>query len=141
MDSSKLQITYHEVKPSAALSRRISQEADKLEEYFDGIVSCRVVVDRPHLRHHRKGSPFELHIEIGVPRGTVVVHHQPSERRIIRKEGIRRSKRLDVVPERRDPYVAVRDAFDAAARRLEDYARRLRERRRRSDDAGPPGRL
>jgi hypothetical protein len=52
-----VQITYRGVNPSDALSRLIRKEARKLDEFFDRIVSCRVLVEREQ-RHLRSGAPF-----------------------------------------------------------------------------------
>lgn len=51
---------------SAAVAARVQEEAAKLDRYFDRITSCRVIVEAPH-RHHRRGEPFHVRIELGVP--------------------------------------------------------------------------
>ncbi|SDY69531.1 ribosome hibernation-promoting factor, HPF/YfiA family [Nitrosomonas sp. Nm33] len=97
-----LQITIRDISPSDALEAHIRDKVDKLENFFDRLVSCHVVVEMPH-KHHHQGKEFNVRINIGVPGSDIVVnrdHHQ-------------------------DPYVALRDAFDAAKRQLEDYARRM----------------
>lgn len=98
-----LQITIRDVEHSETLEARIREKAEKLDEFFEHIISCRVVVEEPH-RHHRQGRQFTVHIDIGVPGGEIVVNRDHAE----------------------DVYVALRDAFDAAKRRLEDYARKIR---------------
>jgi cold shock CspA family protein len=97
-----LQITARDISLSAAAESNIRAKAADLETYYDGIMGCRVVVEGPG-RHHRKG-PFTVCIELSVPGTELVVDRQADE----------------------DLYVAIRDAFDAARRRLEDYARRQR---------------
>jgi len=98
-----LQITIRDIEPSEALEARIRDKAEKLEEFFKHITSCRVVVEVPH-KHHRQGKQFNVRIDIGVPGSEIVVNRDHAE----------------------DVYVALRDAFDAAKRRLEDYARKIR---------------
>ena len=98
-----LQITLRDVQNSDALETHIRDKANKLDEFFKHIMSCRVVVEVPH-KHHQQGKQFNVRIDIGVPGGEIVVNHDHAE----------------------DVYVAVRDAFDAAKRRLEDYARKIR---------------
>lgn len=48
-----LQITIRDVAPSAELEAHIRDKAKKLEEFFDHIMSCRVVVEMPHKHHHQ----------------------------------------------------------------------------------------
>ncbi len=98
-----LQITIRDVEHSEALETRIRDKAKKLDEFFDHIMSCRVVVEMPH-KHQHQGKQFSVRIDIGVAGGEIVVNRDHAE----------------------DVYVALRDAFDAAKRQLEDYARKLR---------------
>ncbi len=97
-----LQITIRDVEHSEALETRIRNKAAKLEEFFDRIVSCRIVVEMPH-KHHHQGKHFNVRIDIGVPGSEIVVNRDHDE----------------------DVYVALRDAFDAAKRQIEDYARKI----------------
>ena len=62
-----------------------------------------MVVEVPH-KHHHQGQQFNVRIDIGVPGSEIVVNRDHAE----------------------DIYVALRDAFDAAKRQLEDYARKIR---------------
>jgi ribosomal subunit interface protein len=97
-----LQITFRDIKHSEALETHIREKAEKLETFFEPIMSCRVVVEMPH-QHKHQGKAFNVRIDIGVPGSEIVVNRDRHE----------------------DVYVALRDAFDAAKRQLEDYARRL----------------
>lgn len=103
-----LQITFRHMEPSAALEARIRQRADEFERFFDRITSCRVIVERVN-RRHQQGNLFEVKIDMMIPGSELVVG---------------REHRANHAHE--DPYVAVRDAFDAARRLLEDHARRRR---------------
>lgn len=98
-----LQITIRDIERSDALEAHIRDKAKKLDEFFDHIMSCYVVVEMPH-KHHHQGKQFNVRIDIGVPGSEIVVNHDHHE----------------------DVYVALRDAFDAAKRQLEDYARKIR---------------
>ena len=98
-----LQITIRDIEHTEALETHIREKAKKLDEFFDHIMSCRVVVEVPH-KHHHQGKQFNVRIDIGVPGSEIVVNHDHAA----------------------DVYVALRDAFDAAKRRLEDYARKIR---------------
>ncbi len=97
-----LQITFRDMERSDALETHIRERVDKLGQFFDGIVSCRVVVEQ-EAKHQQQGKPFNVRIDIGVPGKELIVDKQAHE----------------------DVYVALRDAFDAAKRQLEDYARQL----------------
>ncbi len=98
-----LQITVRDIEHSEALEAHIRDKAGKLDEFFDRIMSCRVVVEVPH-KHHHQGKQFNVRIDIGVPGSEIVVNRDHAE----------------------DVYVALRDAFDAAKRQVEDYARKHR---------------
>lgn len=97
-----LQITFRDLPRSDALETHIREKAKKLEQYFSGMIGCRVVVDQDG-RSQQQGKPFNIRIDISVPGTDIIVDKQQNE----------------------DVYVALRDAFDAAARRLEEYARQL----------------
>jgi cold shock CspA family protein len=97
-----LQVTVRDLSLSEAATAEIRAKAADLETYYDSIISCRVVVEGP-VRHHHTG-PFTVRIDLSVPGAELVVDRHADK----------------------DLYVAIRDAFDAARRRLEDYARRQR---------------
>jgi ribosomal subunit interface protein len=97
-----LQITFRDIEHSDAIESHIREKAEKLETFFEPIMSCRVVVEMPH-QHKHQGKVFNVRIDIGVPGSEIVVNRDQHE----------------------DVYVALRDGFDAARRQLQDYARRL----------------
>ena len=103
-----LQITFHQLPHSSALEADVRTWVDDLATVFDRIVSCRVLIEAPH-HHQQHGWLYRVRIEIGVPGEHIVVGRSPDE------DGAHA-----------DPYVAVRDAFRAARRQLEDHVRRLR---------------
>jgi cold shock CspA family protein len=96
-------VTTHHVSLTPDVEAEIRRKADQLDTYYDRIMSCRVVVEAP-ARHHRLGA-FSVRIDLSVPGEELVVNRQ----------------------QRDDLRIAVRDAFDAARRRLEDFARRQRQ--------------
>lgn len=103
-----IQISLHGMGPSEAIEARIRERAEELAQFYDRIVSCRVVVESgPH--HHHKGRIHSLRIHLTVPGGEIVVNRDPSKHHA-----------------HEDVYVAIRDAFDAARRQLEDHVRRMR---------------
>lgn len=103
-----LQVTFEGgLEASDALRARIEREAAKLERFHDRITSCRVaVIGRGHRRRH--GDLYAVRLQITTPGdGDVMIDRNPPE---------------DHAHE--DAFVAVRDAFAAARRRLQDHHRR-----------------
>lgn len=94
------------MESSEAVEARVRELATKLERFYDRITSCHIVVQAPH-RSQNKGKLYEVHIQVRVPGDEIVVN---------------REHQRDHAHE--DVYVAVRDAFAAMERRLEDFARR-----------------
>lgn len=120
-----LQITYHGLESSEALSRLIRKEAEKLAGFFDRIVSCHVRIDREQ-RHVRHGSPFRVRIDLVVPGTELSVDTVRSVGvATTDEEAPRRRKAAEVDAKYKDPALTVRDAFRRARRRLQDYVRRL----------------
>jgi ribosomal subunit interface protein len=96
------------MEPSPAVEARIREKAARLERFHDRIVGCHVVVEERN-RHQRKGKLYNIRIEISVPGQNVFVGNVGPQNHA-----------------HEDVYVAIRDAFDAAGRRLEDHVRRMR---------------
>jgi cold shock CspA family protein/ribosome-associated translation inhibitor RaiA len=101
-----VEITFRDIEKSDAVEARIRDWVDKLERVYDRITRCEVVIGQPHHRH-RKGNPFSITIRLTVPGGEVVSSHDPGP---------------DGAHE--DVYVALRDAFTACRRQLEDHVRK-----------------
>jgi ribosome-associated translation inhibitor RaiA len=79
-----VQITFRNMPPSDAVAARVQEEAEKLDEFYRRITSCRVIVEIPH-RHHTLGEQFHVRIELGVPGGEIVVRHEPSLHSAVRR--------------------------------------------------------
>lgn len=101
-----LELSFRNMDPSDAVEANVRERVTKLERYFGRINSCRVVVEAPH-RHHHKGKIYHVRIELGVPGPNILVSRDPGQHHA-----------------HEDVYVAIRDAFDAVQRRLEDHARK-----------------
>jgi ribosomal subunit interface protein len=106
-----LQVTFRDMARSDAVEAEIRRRAEKLEEFCDRIMSCRVTVETP-AAHKHQGKLFSVHVDVKVP-----------------GEEIASTRRH----EHEDVYVAIRDAFDAVRRRLEDYVRRSRGETKRHE--------
>lgn len=105
-----LEISFRNMDRSEAVEARVREKAAKLETYFNHINACRVVIEAPE-RRHRKGNLFHVRVEVGVPGKDVIVNRHPKDHHA-----------------HEDVYVAIRDAFNAARRQLEDYARKHSDR-------------
>jgi cold shock CspA family protein/ribosome-associated translation inhibitor RaiA len=103
-----LQITFRGFPHSDAVEANIREKALKLDQFFPDIMGCHVVVEAQH-KHHQHGNLYHVSIDLTVPGREVAVTRDPRQHQA-----------------HEDVYVAIRDAFDAARRRLEDYARELR---------------
>lgn len=97
------QITARDIPHSEALESHVRQKAEKLEAFYPHIMGCRVVIEVPH-KHKQQGRVFNVRLDITVPGKELVVNREADQ----------------------DVYVALRDAFDAARRQLEDHGRRQR---------------
>ncbi len=127
-----LQITFRHMPPSPAIEENIREKAAKLDELHDGIIGCRVAVEAPH-RHHHKGKAYVVRIDLTVPGGELVINREP--KRLIPKKAqgdgeidkdFAESHEPSKHAAHEDLYVAIRDAFNAAGRKLQDHARRRR---------------
>lgn len=123
---SQLQITFRNMKPSKEVEEWIRAGAAKLDTVYSQLMGCRVVVEIPH-RHHKRGSRYHIRIDLTVPQGEIVVKREPSLSAQARQLGEREIKQhAEAQIPHKDLRLAVNDAFKAATRRLQDYARRQR---------------
>ena len=79
----------------------ILRAARKLERFYDRIVGCRVVVEAEHRYPSGRDVSYAVRVDVTLPGTELVITHQSH----------------------RDLLTAVQEAFDAAQRRVEDYAR------------------
>lgn len=98
-----LQIVMRDIPHSDAVEADIRSRVEKLDQFYPDIMSCRVVVEIPG-KHRHQGKQFVVRIDLTVPGSEIVINRERDE----------------------DIYVVLRDAFDAAKRKLEDYARKQR---------------
>lgn len=101
-------ITFRNMEPSHAIDARIRQRVEKLEQMYGHLIGCQVAIEAPH-RHQQQGKLYRVRVHAILPRVEVVAGRDPADHHA-----------------HEDVYVALRDAFDAVERRLEDYARRQR---------------
>lgn len=102
-----VQITYRDVDQSDALDERIHFKVQKLEETFDRMTSCHVIVERPHASH-AQGNRYAVHFGIHVPGKEIMV------------------KRDSADHAHEDVYIALKNSYQAARRQLKEYVDRMR---------------
>ncbi|MGO9673269.1 MAG: cold shock domain-containing protein [Methylocella sp.] len=104
-----LEIAFQNSEPSEAVRQEIAKQAKRLEKFSDRITSCRVTVVVPHTRH-RHGDLFKIDIRIAMPNHKDVIV----------------TKTHGDAQEHEHVMVAVKDAFSAAQRQVEDCVREMR---------------
>jgi ribosomal subunit interface protein len=110
-----LEISFHGVDKSDALEARIQEKFARLHGHFDRLTHARVVISSPN-RTDARPKMFSVTIDLGMPGKQPIV--------------------IDNEPENADVFIALRDAFNAAQRKLDAAAGKLtntakRERARR----------
>jgi cold shock CspA family protein/ribosome-associated translation inhibitor RaiA len=104
-----LEIAFQNSKPSVTIRSEVERQAKRLQRLSDRITSCHVTVVAPHTRH-RHGDLFKIDIRIAMPdRKDVII-----------------SKTHGDAPEHEHVMVAIKDAFSAAQRQIEDCVREMR---------------
>jgi ribosome-associated translation inhibitor RaiA len=109
-------VSFRGVEPSEAVEARVRERIAGLARArgSERIDRCEVVIEAPH-HHKHKGELY-----------TVVIRMHTAGRALIVDRAHPHS------PSHQDVYVAVRDAFDAAERRIEDFTRRRASLKARS---------
>lgn len=97
-------IHFLDMPRSEAVETKIQARAERLARFSEDILKCEVWLESPH-RHHRQGDLYGIRIRLTVPNEEIDVNLQPKSD---------------------DVFVAIREAFDAARRKVEDHERRQR---------------
>jgi cold shock CspA family protein/ribosome-associated translation inhibitor RaiA len=119
-------ITFRGIEPSPELEEEIHTRLARLETYCQSIMGCRVLVELAQ-RHHEAGNRYHVRIDLTVPGEEIVVAHEASLHAAAQDTGVEVTTKADEPdPVRKHARVAVREAFDVARRRLQDYVRRQR---------------
>lgn len=104
-----VQITYQDVVHTPTIEDLIQKKAHELERYFSRITSCRVSVRAPHKSKRTNGSYYHVTVELSVPGAEIVAGRDPGQ-----------------AGSHDDLQIAIRDAFRAVKRQLQDHVHRLR---------------
>jgi ribosome-associated translation inhibitor RaiA len=106
-----VEVHFHGLEKSTAVEERVREKVDKLARHFDRMTHCRVVVEAPH-RNPQRPKIYQIKIEVGMPgRSPIVVSHE--------RAGSDATEELGL---------ALRDAFEAALRKVEDVSTKLSQR-------------
>ncbi len=108
-----VQISFHGVDHSDAVEERIRDKVEKLEKFDSAMVSCRVVVETHHkntANTHKKGEPYHIRIDVGVPGDELVVKRQPKDAHA-----------------HEDILTAINDAFRKMEEQVKEYSRRRKD--------------
>ena len=100
-----LKISFRNLEHSDALDFAIRKKVDQLEKFCPNITAVRVTAGLQD-RSSQKGNLFSVRIDLSVPGGQIVVNRDPPKKQA-----------------HQDAYIALRDAFRAARRQLEDFVR------------------
>jgi putative sigma-54 modulation protein len=108
-----LEIHFHGIEKSEAVEQRVREKVAKLAKHFGRLTRCRVVLEAPH-RSPQKPKVYQIKIELGMPgRRPIVVSHE--------REGSHANEELGL---------ALRDAFEAALRKVDGMSTRIGQRAR-----------
>jgi len=102
-----VRLTVRGMDHSPALDTQVAERCAKLAQFHPRIKAIDVAIELEQ-HHKQQGNPFKVRIVLEIPGNDVVINHQHDE----------------------DVYVALRDAFDAATRKLKAVAGRTRDEQR-----------
>ncbi len=103
-----VETNFRNTERSEAVEAMVNERAQDLLRAYERVMSCRVVIEKLG-RNQPKGSQFRARLDLKLPGQTLVIGRANASS-----------------PAHSDVYQAVRHAFDAATRRLQDFARRRR---------------
>jgi putative sigma-54 modulation protein len=106
-----LDIHFHGLEKSEAVENKVKEKVAKLKRHFDRMSACRVVLEAPN-RNAAKAKVFSVKIEVSVPNGKpIIINHE--------REGAHANEDLSL---------AIRDAFEAATRRVDEVGAKISDR-------------
>jgi len=105
---SPVQITFHQLDASPDVEAKIHEKVAKLEQFYNGIISCRVVVEPA--AHTSTQTIFSVRFELSLPHNKTIIGGGPGTK----NDG------FDNVN------TAINAAFEAAKRQLHDHAEKER---------------
>jgi ribosome-associated translation inhibitor RaiA len=95
-----LDLRFIGLTPSEAVKQAVHTRIDHLERICPDVMAWRITVEQEH-KHQTQGRPFAVRVDLTLPGHEMAVSRVHDE----------------------DVYVALRDAFDGARRKLEEVVR------------------
>lgn len=108
-----LEISFRDIDHSDAIEHQIRQKALKLTNRYDDITGIRAVVALPH-NHSNKGKIAHISLEIGLPGELIAITNDNHDNR-----------------DHENMYIALRDAFDKAQRKIDKIQTKRCDNRRK----------
>jgi ribosome-associated translation inhibitor RaiA len=109
--TTQVEVHFHGIEKSDAIEQRVREKVAKLQKHFERMTRCRVGIEVPQ-RTPQKPKVYQIKIEIGVPRrSAIVISHE--------RVGSHATEELAL---------AIRDAFEAAKRKVDGTAARIGQR-------------
>jgi len=106
-----LKLVDHGKLLTQGLVLHVQERTEKLSHFFERIKGCRVTVDGPG--DHPLQGRFRVRISLSLPDAQIAINRQSGA----------------------DLPMAIRESFDAADQKVEDYVRRSRDRERAKSKA------
>jgi ribosome-associated translation inhibitor RaiA/cold shock CspA family protein len=116
------EIAFRNIEPTDELKARILEGIESLEEVYDGIISCRVMVEETN-PGRTSGKLNHVRLDITIPKNELVINRKPPAR-----------------PTSYDLPQAISEAFDKARRQLREF-KRIRRGDVKTPGLPPHGRI
>jgi ribosome-associated translation inhibitor RaiA len=108
----QVEVHFHGIEKSEAIEQRVREKVAKLQKHFERMTSCRVGIEVPQRSTPQKPKVYQIKIEIGMPRRSPVVVS-------LERMGSHANEELGL---------AIRDAFEAATRKVDGMAAKIAQR-------------
>lgn len=99
-----LHSVFRDLDRSEALEAAIARHVDKLERFSEHIMRCQVRLETVG-KHQQQGRLYEVRVDLTLPGTQVAISHEHRHE---------------------DIFVALRDAFEATTRKVQEYVRTQR---------------
>jgi ribosome-associated translation inhibitor RaiA len=108
----QVEVHFHGIEKSDAIEQKVLEKVGKLRKHFERMTSCRVGIEAPQRSTPQKPKVYQIKIEVGMPRRRpIVVSHE--------RIGSHANEELAL---------AIRDAFEAAVRKVDGMAAKIGRR-------------
>lgn len=101
-----LEIAYKDVEKTQILEDVINHQVERLDKAVDGVISCRIALERPH-KHPERGSGYRV---------LVIVRLPPTHEVVVKRDSTQ-GELHDALP------AIVKEAFEAATRQCREIRR------------------